>query len=131
MELQGTKAGLQMQEAMSGVKSSPQLALLLTYPAPVPGAGPLLPFDAAAVVNSPYIQWISVESAKPVGTGCTAYRAYLSQCPCISADDAHQQQLRTNTAATIAQHVCSCFTARTIDGMLCRLGAHAWAPACP
>jgi predicted NAD/FAD-dependent oxidoreductase len=75
VELQGTKAGLQMQEAMSGVKSAPQLALLLTYPAPVPGAAPLLPFDGAAVVNSPYIQWISVDSAKPVSTGCAACMA--------------------------------------------------------
>jgi hypothetical protein len=94
VELQGTTAGNKMQQAMSEVGSTPMLALLMAYqPQELPleqqaaaaaaaaaaGQGEQqqqqqqhaelvldLPFDAAAVVNSEEIQWICMDSKKPV-----------------------------------------------------------------
>jgi hypothetical protein len=89
VELQGTTAGSKMQQAMSEVGSTPMLALLMAYQpqeltleqqaaAAAGGQGEQqqqqyaelvldLPFHAAAVVNSPEIQWICMDSKKPVG----------------------------------------------------------------
>jgi predicted NAD/FAD-dependent oxidoreductase len=63
----GSSAALKMQAAMAEVGSLPMLALLVAFPHPqgLPGV-PVLPFDGAAVVNSPHIQWIAVDSSKPV-----------------------------------------------------------------
>lgn len=91
MEVSGSTAVTKMQLAMAGVGSSPLLALLLAYqpqevplqqqetPAAVPDAGqqsaeqvlgarPVLdlPFEAAVVANSDEIQWVCLDSTKPV-----------------------------------------------------------------
>jgi hypothetical protein len=81
-----------MQQAMSEVGSTPMLALLMAYQpqeltleqqAAAAGQGEQqqqqqhaelvldLPFDAAAVVNSQEIQWVCMDSKKPVRAALT------------------------------------------------------------
>lgn len=104
IELQGSTAGTKMQSAMAQVGSTPILALLMAYQ-PIEAtmaaaaekgtlgaaaATPILrlPFDAAAVINSEEIQWIAVDSNKPVRF--TAPRSCLltprHSCGDVSAD---------------------------------------------
>lgn len=88
--MSGTTAGTKMLQAMSEVGSTPLLALLMAYQPQEASlaaqqqqeqqqpqeqeqgggqnAKPVLnlPFDAAAVVNSEEIQWVCMDSAKPV-----------------------------------------------------------------
>lgn len=103
-----------MQQAMSQVGSTPLLALLMAYqPEEVPleqqaaaaaaagqdaqqqqqHAKPVLelPFDAAAVVNSQEIQWLCMDSRKPVRGGRGALQLLcgvmynLNTCPACGA----------------------------------------------
>jgi hypothetical protein len=87
--MSGTTAGTKMLQAMSEVGSTPLLALLMGFqPQEIPleqqaaaaagadqqqqqagqKARPVLslPFDAAAVVNSDEISWVSCDNTKPV-----------------------------------------------------------------
>eukprot|EP00877_Chromochloris_zofingiensis_P000364 jgi/Chrzof1/10328/Cz04g38020.t1 len=84
VEISGSSAGVNLQAAMAGVGSIPQMALLLAYDQ----QQPVLPFEAATVTGSEQIQWICNDTAKP-----GRQRQDSKQCYVVLATSDFSQQL--------------------------------------